>query len=172
MKSIRFSLGILAAVLSVDAHAWFFIFPVPNMRPPAQLQKIVDALEKSSETRALASVSEDKTFGNKSWTWGYHSGLISQEEADRVALERCERSLTNAKAQMAGGQLLYDFGQKKCELWPFTPNDGPRRAEEHKKSVAEAEAKQKAEDEQVKVQADEGKTDQNAVPLQQKPDGQ
>ena len=45
--------------------------------------------------------------------------LPTQAEADKAALARCEASLANAKAATAGGQPLYDFGAKRCELYEF-----------------------------------------------------
>ncbi len=129
---------VLIAFASSNAYAFFFIFPIPNLAKPSALQATIDALEKSVETRALAFVSEDKSFGGKVWVWGKHaSAEVSQETADRYALEQCERSLLNAKAKTEGGQLLYNFGDKKCELHPFTPNDGPKIAEARKKAAAE-----------------------------------
>jgi hypothetical protein len=128
----------LAYLLSTNANAWFFIFPIPNLAKPGPLQITIDALEKSSETRALAFVSEDKAFGSKYWVWGkYSSSEVSQETADRYALDQCEGSLRTAKAKTEGGQLLYNFGDKKCELHPFTPNDGPKIAEAKRKAAEE-----------------------------------
>lgn len=107
------------------SHAFFFIFPIPNTAKPPALQSVIDALEKSKETRALAYTSEDKTFGSKYWVWGQFSGYVTQEEANKRALAACEASLANAKAQKAGGQPLYDFGDKKCELHEFSANNAP-----------------------------------------------
>ena len=103
----------------IGANAWFIFFPIPNLSKPAPLNALIDALEKSDETKAVAFAAEDKTFGQKMWVWGHHAGKIMQEEADRVALGRCEASLARSKAQQAGGQPLYDFGKKKCELYTF-----------------------------------------------------
>ena len=83
------------------------------------MQSLIDALEKSNETKALAYVSEAKSFGGKYWAWGHFSGHVLQPEADRIALERCASALRTAKSQSAGGQSLYDFGDRKCELYDF-----------------------------------------------------
>lgn len=152
----------LASLLSTNVHAWFFIFPIPNLAKPGPLQITIDALEKSTETRALAFVSEDKAFGAKYWVWGKYSGEVSQETADRYALDQCESSLRNAKAKTEGGQSLYNFGDKKCELHPFTPNDGPMNAEA-KRKAAEEQQKQLAAIEEAKRVAAEEETKRKAA---------
>ena len=119
-KNIIGALTLLCvASLSTTAHAWFFIVPIPNFSKPAPLNILIGALEKSEETKALAYVSEDKTFGSKYWVWGHYSGHVTQAEADRLALSRCQTSLANAKSQKAGGKELYDYGTKVCELYSF-----------------------------------------------------
>ncbi len=110
---------------SSGSQAWFFIFPIPNLAKPTGLQNIIDALEKSTQTRALAYVSEDKTFGGKYWVWGQYAGYVSQEDANSQALTQCENNLARVKAQTAGGQPVYDFGTKRCELHEFTANNAP-----------------------------------------------
>lgn len=109
----------LAIIAADSAHAFFFIIPIPNIAKPPVLQKTIDALEKSEETKALAYVSEDKTFGSKYWVWGHFVGKTTQEEANHQALSKCQSSLANAKAQQVGGSTLYDFGNKSCELYEF-----------------------------------------------------
>lgn len=117
----RHVLGATLLITCVSANAQFFIFPIPlpNTEKPPQLKQVIDALEKSSDTKAVATISEDKTFGSKYWNWGYVSGEMSQEEADRIALASCTINLDQMKAQSAGGKPLYDFGKKKCELHVF-----------------------------------------------------
>lgn len=148
--------GLIALMmLSGNACAWFIFFPIPSFAKPVELQSLIEALEKSEETRAVAFVSEDKSFGAKRWLWGKYVGLVSQEEANRRALEICRLGLATAKEKMEGGQKLYDFGNKDCELYLFTPNDGPKRAES-KRKADEAEAKRLAEiDEAKKVAVEE-----------------
>lgn len=156
MRSLKQLIGVaLLLAFSGGANAFFFIFPIPNLAKPSALQTIIDALEKSSETRALAFVAENKSFGSKFWVWGKHSGEISQEEANQVALEQCERNLRNAKAQSVGGQALYDFGDNKCELHPFTPNEGPKKAESKRKAAQEERERIAAIEEAKKVAAEE-----------------
>lgn len=145
----------LASFLSTNVHAWFFIFPIPNLAKPGPLQITIDALEKSTETRALAFVSEDKAFGSKYWAWGKYSGEVSQETADRYALDQCESSLRNAKNKTEGGQSLYNFGDKKCELHPFTPNDGPKIAEAKRKTAEEQQKQLAVIEEAKRVAAEE-----------------
>jgi hypothetical protein len=116
--------------IPVHSHAWFFVLPIPNMSKPAPLNSLIDALEKSEETKAVAFVSEDKTFGQKYWVWGHFSGHIPQGEADRVAMSRCLASLANAKNQNAGGKPLYDYGTKTCELYSFANKTVSPRAGE------------------------------------------
>lgn len=113
------SLAVVFACQPSAALAFFFFVPIPNLSKPPPLQKIIDALEKSEETKALAYVSEDRTFGSKYWVWGQFAGRATQEDADKAAMARCELSLQRAKAQEAGGKPLYDFGKKVCELHPF-----------------------------------------------------
>lgn len=117
----KYYLGTVLFMTCVSANAQLFFFPIPlpNTGKPAQLTQIIDALEKSSDTKAVATVSEDKTFGSKYWNWGYVSGEMSQEDADRIALASCTINLDQMKSQSAGGKPLYDFGKKKCELHLF-----------------------------------------------------
>ena len=114
------SLSILAAALLIshDCDA-IIIIPLPNLGFPSALGKIRDALEKSTETKALATVGEDKVFGSRQWAWGQAAGKMTQADADELAMRRCEGSLANQKNQMAGGQPLYSFGAKRCELYKF-----------------------------------------------------
>lgn len=102
-----------------SARAWFIILPIPSFQKPAALNNLIDALEKSDETKALAYVSEDKTFGSKYWVWGHYAGHVVQSEADQRAIRACQQSLEKAKAATAGGKELYDFGTKRCELYEF-----------------------------------------------------
>ena len=118
------------AAISFPAQAFIFFFPIPNLAKPAQLNTLIDALEKSDETKAVALVSEDKTFGSKYWVWGHYSGHVPQAEADRVAMARCQTALANAKAQTAGGKPLYDYGTKSCELYSFANKAVSVRANE------------------------------------------
>jgi hypothetical protein len=118
MKKIVVSLAL--AFLMQNAHAIFFFIPIPNLAKPAELQKLIDAYEKSSETKAVAFVSEDKTFGSKQWVWAHKSGVMTPDEANSIALRSCEASLMSVKSQLAGGKPIYDFGQKRCELYKFT----------------------------------------------------
>lgn len=118
MKKI---LAIITLVLiTQNAHAFFFFIPIPNLAKPTALQSLIDAYEKSSETKAVAFVSEDKTFGGKYWVWGHKSGAMTQNDANTAAMQMCEASLLSAKRQLAGGQPIYDFGQKRCEFHKFT----------------------------------------------------
>jgi len=112
--------SIVSGMIPMVSHAWFFIIPLPNLAKPPALQKIIDALERSNETKAIAYVSEDKTFGSKQWVWGHHSGGNTQQLTEQIALQKCEATLNATKSQTAGGQPLYDFGAKKCELHEFT----------------------------------------------------
>lgn len=95
------------------------IIPLPNLAFPAVIGKTRDALEKSSDTKALATAGEDKYFGARQWAWGYVSGKMTQVDADEQALKKCEATLENAKTQIVGGQPLYNFGNKRCELYKF-----------------------------------------------------
>ena len=106
--------------VSNSANAFFFFIPIPNLAKPPGLQKLIDAYEKSSETKAVAFTSEDKTFGSKQWVWGHKSGVMTQDDANFAAMQMCEASLLNVKRQLAGGQPVYDFGNKRCELYKFT----------------------------------------------------
>lgn len=113
---------------------------MPNLAKPAELQKLIDAYEKSSETKAVAYVSEDKAFGSKQWVWGHKSGMMTQDEANSIAMSTCEASLMKIKSQLAGGKPIYEFGQKRCELYKFanetvmlpkvTPVEPPPKVEE------------------------------------------
>jgi 7-keto-8-aminopelargonate synthetase-like enzyme len=107
-------------LLSHSANAWFFFVPIPNLAKHPELQKIIDAYEKSSETKAVAFVAEDKAFGSKQWIWGHKSGVMTQDEANSIAMRTCSNELARMKAMLAGGQPIYDFGQKRCELYKFS----------------------------------------------------
>jgi hypothetical protein len=113
------SLIIISYILCTNANAFFFFIPIPNLASPPKLQQIIDALEKSDETKAVASVSENKVFGTKQWIWGHIAGEMTQEEADKQALMICDRGLQQAKNEKVGGKSLYDFGSKQCELHKF-----------------------------------------------------
>ena len=108
--------------LSSASQAGIFFIPIPNVAKPRPLEALIEALEKSDETKAIAYVSEDKTFGSKYWVWGSYSGHVLQPEANRIAMEKCQAALANVRSQQAGGQPVYDFGSKKCELYEFTNN--------------------------------------------------
>jgi hypothetical protein len=114
-----FLVVVMATTIS-NANAFFFFFPLPNISKPPALQKIIDALEKSTDTKAVAYVSEDKTFGSKQWTWGQISGVMTQEEANSKAMKTCDESFQKLKVQTVGGQPLYNFGSKSCELHKFS----------------------------------------------------
>ncbi|MHB8354131.1 MAG: hypothetical protein ACYDCF_06820 [Burkholderiales bacterium] len=155
-------------LLSGSANAWFFFFfPVPNHAKPTELQELIDALEKSDQTRAVAFVSEDKTFGGKRWVWGKYVGLVPQEEANQKALAICRSGLATAKEKTEGGKKLYDFGSKDCELYPFTPNDGPKKAD-LKREEDKAETKHLAEIEEAKKAAVEAERTRIAAEEEQK----
>jgi hypothetical protein len=121
-NSKHFSLALVVILMCTSslAHAFFFFIPIPNLAKPPALQNLVNALEKSSETKALAYVSEDKTFGGKMWVWGHYAGVATQEDANSKALRACEQSLNKASSQLAGGQPIHNFGNKRCELHEFT----------------------------------------------------
>jgi len=108
-------------LLTMASHCAFaiIIIPIPNLALPPAISKTRDALEKSNDTKALATVGEDKYFGSRYWIWGHVSGKMTQADADSQALKKCEAWLANAKAQAVGGELLYKFGDKKCELYKF-----------------------------------------------------
>jgi hypothetical protein len=134
-SNTRAALTLWLMVASQPAHAFFFILPIPNFSKPPPLNALIDALEKSEETKAVAYVSESKLFGSKFWVWGHHSGHVPQAEADRIALQACANSLANSKAQMAGGKPLYDYGTKACELYSFSNRAVSPRAGEWKPAV-------------------------------------
>jgi hypothetical protein len=107
-----------ALLISTESQA-IIIIPIPNLAFPGALGKIRDALEKSTDTKALATVGEDKIFGSRTWVWGPAAGKMTQADADDQAMRKCEAALANAKRQTAGGQPLYNFGSNRCELYKF-----------------------------------------------------
>ena len=117
MKKIFLTL--LFGLMTSEYAGAIILIPLPNLGFPPGIGKIRDALEKSTDTKALATVGEDKTFGARQWAYGQASGKITQADADALALSRCEAGLKNLKGQVAGGQPLYDFGNNKCELYKF-----------------------------------------------------
>lgn len=125
---------------SLPSSAFFFILPLPNLSKPAPLNTLIDTLETSEETKAVAYVSEDKTFGQKYWVWGHAAGHFPQAEADRRALEACSAQLAKAKAQTAGGKPMYDYGTKACELHSFRNKTVSPRAGEWVAAQAAAQA--------------------------------
>lgn len=116
---IFFNALLIIGLIEINHAQAILIIPLPNLSMPAGFQKIVDAYEKSNETKAVALASEDKTFGSKQWVIGHFSGSVTQEEANQRAMNACDNSLRIAKDQRAGGQPLYNFGEKKCELHKF-----------------------------------------------------
>jgi hypothetical protein len=109
----------ISYIFCANANAFFFFIPIPNIAKPPKLQQIIDALEKSDETKSVASVSENKSFGTKQWIWGHIAGEMTQEDADKQALMVCERGLQQAKNEKVGGKSIYDFGSRQCELYKF-----------------------------------------------------
>ncbi|MBU6273110.1 MAG: hypothetical protein KGQ67_17540, partial [Betaproteobacteria bacterium] len=89
--------AILIFLFFSQAHAFFFILPIPNISKPPTLQSLIDALEKSSDTKAVAFVSEDKLLARKVWVWGHFAGTATQEEANARAIRACEANLLKAK---------------------------------------------------------------------------
>ncbi len=134
-------LGAILLLISVSAKAQLFFFPIPLpiTGKPQQLTQLIEALEKSMDTKAVATVSEDKTFGSKYWNWGYVSGEMSQEDADRIALASCTINLDQMKSQLAGGKPIYDFGKKKCELHAFK-NKNVKRPSDGKIKISSSDA--------------------------------
>jgi hypothetical protein len=130
---------LLMTCMSAKAQFFFFPIPLPNTGKPQQLTQLIEALEKSADTKAVATVSEDKTFGSKYWNWGYVSGEMPQEDADRIALASCTINLDQMKAQSAGGKPIYDFGKKKCELYAFK-NKNERRPSDGKIKISSSDA--------------------------------
>lgn len=123
MTSIGLKKLLLAAVVAlVPFHSAnsFIIIPIPNLRKPPVLNNLIDALEKSNQTKAVAYVSDDKVFGAKFYSWGHAVGVMTQAEANEKALAMCSANLLKAKQQTVGGQPLYDYGNKTCELYKFT----------------------------------------------------
>ena len=108
-------------VLFTTSHyaSAIIIIPIPNLSFPDVIGKTRDALEKSTDTKALATVGEDKLFGSRQWTWGQVSGKMTQADADAQAMSKCEANLRSLKAQVVSGQPLYSFGNKGCELYKF-----------------------------------------------------
>ena len=77
-------------------------------------------LTKPNQTKAVAYVSDDKLIGAKAYSWGHAVGVMTQVEANEKALAMCAANLLKAKQQTVGGQPLYDYGSKSCELYKFT----------------------------------------------------
>ena len=115
----RVFLATFIAIASANAHASSFFLPKTNTSEPEALKRLIDTLENSTETRALAYVSEDKVLGTKFWVWGHNLGDETQEESNRLALELCTKALNVTKAKIVKGQPLYDLGTKRCELYKF-----------------------------------------------------
>jgi hypothetical protein len=119
MKKLYAILFIVGAGMSFQANAWFFFFlPIPTAMPNA-LSNLIQKLTDSNQTKALAYVGEDKVFGQKYYVWGSYIGDLSQKEAVKLALERCNRSFDKAKNEMIDGVPRWNFGDKKCELYGF-----------------------------------------------------
>ncbi len=108
---------------SAGAHAFPFLIPIPMDRKPATLNSLIEALEKSDATKAIAYTHEDKLTGSKRWVWGYYTGPVSQQEANTIAMSRCENALTDVKTRQVDGRLLFKFGSKTCELHQFSKDE-------------------------------------------------
>lgn len=78
---------------------------------------------KSDATKAIAYTHEDKLTGSKRWVWGYYTGPVSQQEANTIAMSRCENALTDVKTRQVDGRLLFKFGSKTCELHQFSKDE-------------------------------------------------
>jgi hypothetical protein len=117
MKKLLVLVSCVLVIQSANALLVFMPYPKPAM--PLELQNIIDSLNKSSETKAIAFVFEDMEFGVVRWIWGHKSGLMTQEEANTIAMRSCTEELTKMKAMQTDGQPSYHFGQKRCELYKF-----------------------------------------------------
>jgi len=115
----RIYLILFVFLLASKSALAILIIPLPNVAIPATFQKIIDAYESSTETKAVALASEDKTFGSKQWVIGHFSGMVTQDEANGRAMSSCLQALDQAKKQSVAGKQLYDFGNKTCELYNF-----------------------------------------------------
>ena len=103
------------------SFAWFIVpIPIPNTKKPPALERLIETLEQSTETKAIAYVSEDKTFGTKYWVFGHYVGKLSQPETDKTALDKCNAALERVKLTEVGGVKKYDYADKKCELHQFS----------------------------------------------------
>lgn len=119
MKKLYVILLVVGMGMSFNANAWFFFFfPIPTGWPDA-LSNQAKRMADSTQTKALAYVGEDKTFGQKYYVWGSYLGDLPQKEAIKIALDKCNAGLARAKAEMVGGVPRWDFGDKKCELYGF-----------------------------------------------------
>ena len=119
MKIKKIIFFILFFFYCSQSFAWF-IFPIPNLRKPPALERLIETWEQSTETKAIAYVSEDKTFGTKYWLFGHYVGKLSQQETNKIALDKCNAGLEKAKLAEVGGVKTYDYGDKKCELHEFS----------------------------------------------------
>lgn len=113
-------LFLVGATFSSGANAWFFfLVPLPTGWPPA-LKGLTERLAESKQTKALAFVGEDKTFGSKYYVWGHYVGELPQKEANKIALKNCQAQLAKAKLDMVGDAPRWDFGNEKCSLYAFS----------------------------------------------------
>lgn len=111
---------IVGATFCTNANAFLFLFLLSNVSKPAPLNTLIEAMEKSEETKALAFVSEDKSLRSRHWVWGHFEGRTTQADADREAMSRCLVSLESARSEKVGGKAVFDFGRNTCELYRFS----------------------------------------------------
>ena len=86
---------------------------------PASFHNQIKILEDSNQTKAFAYTGEDKTFGTKYYVSGWYLGDLSQKEAIKIALDRCNKNLEKAKQEILDDNSRWNFGERKCELYGF-----------------------------------------------------
>lgn len=116
----------LAMLLAAGAaQAFLLLVPLPTLGKPRELQSLIDALERSTQVRALAYVVEPRLFGDRHWVFAHAAGAPTQAQAERDALETCRIALQAARTERVGGVLRWDFGDRDCALHVFGERAGP-----------------------------------------------
>jgi hypothetical protein len=129
IAALRVFVALATMLATGAAHAFLLLLPLSNLGKPRELQSLIDALERSTQVRALAYAAEPRVFGDRHWVFAHVAGAATQQQAERDALQACRAVLQAARTERVGGELRWDFGDRDCELHAFRASGGAAAVE-------------------------------------------